>query len=192
MRIGVFSGSFDPIHTGHCMVANYVAQWTGLDEVWLMVSALNPLKEGSEPAAESHRLAMARIAAEECSNVHVSDFELSLPKPSFTYRTLTKLRDSYPQHQFILIIGSDNWMKFNEWRDYKLLAAEFEIMVYPRPGYDADGSMFPKNVKLLGEAPQALISSTFVRDSVKEKKNLNFFLPVGVFEYIKEHKLYGY
>ena len=109
MRIGIYSGSFDPIHTNHAMVANYCAQWGGVDEVWLMVSRLNPLKEGSHPIEDLHRLHMVKLVAEMCRNVKASDFELGLPQPSYTYVTLCRLREQYPEHEFVLIVGSDNW-----------------------------------------------------------------------------------
>ena len=136
MRIGVYCGSFDPIHTGHAMVANYLAQYGGLDEVWLMVSRHNPLKVGRDPASEPHRLAMVKFVAEGCSRVVASDFEFSLPVPSYTYVTLCRLRERFPQHKFVLIIGSDNWHNFNRWRDSESILREFGLIVYPRPGYD--------------------------------------------------------
>lgn len=190
MKIGVFGGSFDPIHSGHAMVANYAAQWLGLDEVWLMVSPLNPLKQDSLPASDIHRLRMAEIVADKCAGVTVSDFEFVLPKPSYTARTLRELQKAYPQHEFLLIIGSDNWLEFDKWKDTDMILSNFEIIIYPRPGYDVDENTLPKGVTLAEEAPQALISSSFVRKSVKERKNLNFFLPPEVFEYIKDKKLY--
>lgn len=190
MRIGVFGGSFDPIHSGHAMVANYASQWLGLDEVWLMVSPQNPLKEGSRPMADADRLEMAGLVAKKCANVKVSDFEFSLPKPSYTANTLTALKKEFPDCEFVLIIGSDNWLNFARWRDYRHIIEDFDIIVYPRPGYDVDQSLLPANVTLAAEAPQAFISSTFVRKSVKEVKNLNFFLPPEVFAYIIRNKLY--
>lgn len=190
MKIGVFGGSFDPIHSGHAMVANYAAQWLGLDEVWLMVSPLNPLKQGSLPASDNHRLRMAETVAQKCTGVKASDFEFSLPKPSYTARTLQELQKTYPQHEFSLIIGSDNWLEFDKWRDTDNILSNFKIIIYPRPGYDIVDNTLPDGVTLAEEAPQALISSSFLRKSVKEGKNLNFFLPPEVFEYIKDKKLY--
>ncbi len=190
MRVGIFSGSFDPIHTGHAMIANYASQWLDLDEVWIIVSPLNPLKEGSRPAPDSDRLAMASIVAAECPRVRASDFEFSLPVPSYTYRTLSCLRERYPEHTFSLIIGSDNWQRFQQWRDSDKIIDEFHLYIYPRPGYDVDPVALPLSVTLMEDAPQALISSSFVRESVKEGKNLNYFLPTEVFEYILENNLY--
>lgn len=189
MRIGIYSGSFDPIHTGHAMVANYCAQWCGLDEVWLMVSRLNPLKEGSSPSPDLHRLHMASLAASRCRGVKASGFELSLPAPSYTYVTLCRLRERFPDDQFILIIGSDNWQNLGRWRDAHKIIREFGIMIYPRPGYETPSDP-PPGVKVLAEGPTAQVSSTFVRNAVREGANINFFVPTSVAEYIKEHNLY--
>ena len=189
MRIGIYSGSFDPIHTGHAMVANYVAQWGGVDEVWLLVSRLNPLKEERRPADDYHRMAMARLVAEECDGVHASDFEFGLPEPSYTYITLSKLREQYPEHEFVLIVGSDNWVNFGRWRDAHKIIKEFGLLIYPRPGYEVPETP-PEGVTVLGSAPSSFISSTFVRDAIKAGANVNFFVPLNVSKYIRDHRLY--
>ncbi len=190
MRIGVYSGSFDPVHTGHAMVANYVAQWGGVDEVWLMVSRQNPLKEGRMPAEDDHRLAMASIVAKQCNGIKVSDFELSLPLPSFTYVTLCKLREKYPQHEFVLIIGSDNWYALDKWRDADKIIKEFGMIIYPRPGYSLP-NVLPEGVSAIGnDAPVALVSSTFVRETIAKGGNVNYFVPCKVADYINENNLY--
>lgn len=189
MEIGIFSGSFDPIHTGHAMVANYLSQFCGLDEVWLMPSPLNPLKQGTQPAESRHRLEMCRIVADRCSAVRVSDFEMSLPLPSYTWRALSRLRDEMPQHRFHLVIGSDNWLSFDRWKNPDEIIANFPIIVYPRPGYEVEGKL-PDGVSLLTDAPQALISSTFIRKAIADRRNLNFFVDAGVIDYIKSNGLY--
>ena len=189
MRIGIYGGSFDPIHTGHAMLANYIAQTGEVDEVWLMVSPLNPLKKGTLPAPDLHRLAMAREVAEQCRGVKASDFEFSLPIPSYTYTTLCRLREAYPGDSFRLIIGSDNWQEISRWRDPDKIIREFGLLIYPRPGYPAEGP-FPKGVTLLEGVPTIDMSSTFVREMVREGKNINYFVPLCVSDYIRTHGLY--
>ena len=190
MRIGIFGGSFNPVHTGHAMIANYAAQWLDLDEVWLMVSPENPLKAGWDYASEQHRLAMAAMVADDCAGVRASDFEFSLPRPSYTFLTLQRLREQWPEHEFALIIGSDNWLVFDRWREHERILQNHRVWIYPRPGYEVDAASLPAGVQLMADAPQALISSTMVREGVKKGKNLNFFVPVKVFDYIQQHNLY--
>ena len=189
MKIAIYSGSFDPIHTGHAMVANYAAQWGGVDEVWLMVSRRNPLKTDREPTDDNHRLAMAGIVAGKCKGVRVSDFEMHLPYPSYTYVTLCRLREEWPMHDFTLIIGSDNWIEFPRWRDYDKIIEEFGLLIYPRPGWEISGNL-PSGVRVLEEGPTAFISSTFVRGAIAEGRDVDYFVPTEVATYIKEHGLY--
>ncbi len=194
--IGVYCGSFDPIHTGHAMVANFVSQWGGVDEVWLMASRLNPLKEGRRPADDHHRLAMTALVAKGCRHVIASDFEMHLPLPSYTYVTLCRLREMHPDHRFRLIIGSDNWISFKRWRDWEKIIEEFGLLIYPRPGYGVD----PKDVgsagwnhdrvEVLKEGPTSFISSTFIREAIAEGKDINYFVPPAVAAYIEKNRLY--
>lgn len=192
MNIGIFSGSFDPIHIGHAMIANYLSQFCGLDEVWLMPSPLNPLKQGSQPVDEVQRIEMCRIVAKKCRNVSVSDFEIYLPKPTYTYRTLSLLKHKYPNHKFHLVIGSDNWEIFTKWKNWQDIINEFPILIYPRPGFDRDSCDLEivESVKILENAPQALISSSFIRGAIKSKKDLNYFLDSDISDYISKHNLY--
>lgn len=191
MRTAIFSGSFDPVHIGHAMLANHVAQSGEVDELWLMPSRLNPLKRDSPPAAETHRLAMCRIVAENCTGVRASDFELHMPSPSYTYETLCRLRDEFPDREFVLLVGSDNWLCFDRWRNHEKIIREFGILIYPRPGSDIDAMNLPENVMLLRDVPQALISSTFIRSGLAAGKDMNFLVPDGVLDYIKTTGLYG-
>ena len=190
MKIGIFSGSFDPIHIGHAMIANYIAQQGIVDEVWLMVSRLNPLKDNSLPAADSDRLSMAALVAEGCRNVKVSDFEMTLPLPSYTYRTLCALREIYPEHRFTQIIGSDNWLEIERWMNWREIVSEFGFIIYPRPGYPIDVNNLPTNIEVVEKCPQTQLSSSFIRESIKENLNMNWFLPPAVFDYIESRGLY--
>lgn len=171
------------------MVANYCSQWGPFDEVWLMVSRMNPLKQGSNPASEMQRLEMARIVAEKCAGVKVSDFELYLPSPSYSYVTLCKLKAKYPEHDFNLIIGSDNWVNFGRWRDAHRIISEFGLVVFARPGYELPTSAIA-GVTLLEGTPTAQISSTFIRDAVVKGANINGFVACDVADYIKKENLY--
>lgn len=191
IRTALFGGSFDPIHVGHAMVTNFVAQCGLADEVWLMPGRVNPLKSEKPPVGEMHRVEMCRLVAGDCADTSVCDIELSMPAPSYTSRTLKRLAGLFPEREFMLLIGSDNWLCFEHWRDHEWIGSNFRIIVYPRPGYDIDGSSLPGNVNLLKDAPQALISSTFVRDGLACGRNMNFFLPSKVLNYIKKHRLYG-
>ena len=189
MRIVVFSGSFDPIHCGHAMMANYLAQYSWAEQVWLLPSPLNPLKCSAPPADFHHRLKMCRIVAEKCPGVEASDFEERLPLPSYTLLTLRALRDAYPEHDFRLVIGSDNWLCFDKWREPEALIREFGLIVYPRPGFDVEPDV-PTRVQVLRDAPVAVISSTFVRHALAQGADLNYFLDTDVIDYIKKHHLY--
>lgn len=190
MKIGVFGGSFDPIHTGHAMVANYIAQCCGLDEVWLMPGRINPLKISTPPASGEHRLAMCRLVARHCRNVGVSDIELTLPAPSYTYITLGELERLHPGFQFRLIIGSDNWNCFSRWRNSEEIIRRWHPIIFPRPGHDVDPDSLPQGVTLVPDCPVAAISSTFIREGLTKGMNLEFFLPHDVIEYIKSNHLY--
>lgn len=189
MKIGIYGGSFDPIHIGHAIVANYALQWGNLDEVWILISPQNPLKSDIH-ASNCDRLIMAERAFEGNENINVSDFEFSLPVPSFTYTTLTELKKRYPEHEFSLIIGSDNWKIFNKWANSEKIIKEFEIIIYPRPGFDLPQNDKSNKARILDGAPQILMSSTFVREALKNGKNINFFVPDTVCQYINSRNLY--
>lgn len=192
VEIVVYPGSFNPIHTGHVILASYLAQCQpGVDEVWLLVTPENPLKPLAGGASDSHRLEMARVAVSEIPGVRVSDFEFSLPRPSYTYATLRALAHKYPQHDFSLLIGSDNWAIFSKWRDWEKILSEFGVKIYLRPGFPVDEACLPAGAQVCDGAPQVEISSTFIRDSLAEGLNMIGFLPSGVSEYVTDNRLYG-
>ncbi|MDE6479949.1 MAG: nicotinate-nucleotide adenylyltransferase [Muribaculaceae bacterium] len=201
MNIGIFGGSFDPIHEGHANLAKYVLDHTDLDEVWLMVSPLNPLKPQGYVATNEQRLEMARLAVEGIPGIRVSDFEFHLPIPSYTYKTLTELKKSYPDHDFRLIIGGDNWADFDKWKNPDEILKEFSIIIYPRP----NESIIPstqnptyntQNVTILDNAPKMPISSTQIRHLLASQqpdlKHASSSLPLNqkVSTYIHIHSLY--
>lgn len=190
MKIGILGGSFNPIHIGHAILANYITQYTDIEQLWLMVSPQNPLKTQLPRSYDAHRLRMAELVTSKCDNVITSGLEFTLPRPSYTIDTLTVLKEKFPQHQFVLIIGADNWCKFDQWKDYNRILDEFEIMVYPRLGYDIviQEELSSKVRKL--DSPIIEVSSTYVREQLKEQRNMNFYLPQDVYRYILENKLY--
>lgn len=189
MTIGIYGGSFDPIHTGHAMVANFVAQCNVVDEVWIMVSRKNPLKEHPAVASDNDRLFMASLVAAGCRNVKVTDVEMSLPSPSFTYDTLKHLQSLHPAHKFKIIIGSDSLEGFDRWKNSEAIRKEFGLIVYPRPGFPLTGEE-PENTTYLTGAPEFGISSSLIREYIASGWDINYFVPLNVSQYIESHKLY--
>ena len=189
-QVGIFSGSFNPVHIGHLILANYMLEFTYLDEVWFVVTPQNPLKEIDSLLEEKIRLEMTRLAVKDFDRLLVSDIEFDMPKPSYTIETLTKLKAENPGLEFTLLIGSDNWVKFPRWKDNERLAKEFKILVYPRLGEDVlINGLHTENVRLV-DAPVVEISSTFIRESIRAGKDVRAFLPNRVYDYILSNKLY--
>lgn len=189
-RTAIFGGSFDPIHIGHAMIANFVSQSGLVDELWIVPGKVNPLKTDTPPAPAEDRLILCGMVADKCDNTEVCDIELRLPGPSFTYRTLSLLRERFPEREFALLIGSDNWLSFDRWKNYRDIINEFDILIYLRPGYDINSDSLPPRVKIIKNSPQMLISSSYIRENLCRSMNLNFFLPQDVLNYIEEHDLY--
>ena len=191
MTIGILGGSFNPVHIGHLMLASYMQQFGGLDEVWLTLSPLNPLKaDSTELIPDLMRLKMLEIAIGSTKGLQVCDYELSMPRPSYTINTLRYLAKRYPGRDFKLIFGGDNWKVFDQWKDSESIISDFGVLVYPRPGYPV-GTIYEDGVDVI-KAPVADISSTFIRKAIARGLNMNYFLPHGVYEYIKQNKLYGF
>ena len=189
MKVGLYFGSFNPIHVGHLVIANHMVQFTDLDKVWLVVSPHNPLKNKSSLLADNHRLAMVRRAVEDNSKLKASDIEFKLSQPSYTINTLIHLSEKYPANQFALIMGSDNLHTFHKWKNYEEILKNYEIYVYPRPGFDGGELMKNAHVKFV-EAPLMEISSTAIRSAIKERKDVRYLLSEPVLEYIKEMNFY--
>lgn len=187
--IGVLGGSFNPVHSGHMMLASYIAQFGPVDSVALMLSPCNPLKRDVEMESDSDRFAMLSLACECSGVVTADDTELSMPRPSYTIDTLNRLAESNPDVRYKLIIGSDNWAIFNRWRASKEILDRFGVIVYPRRGYPVD-NIDEQRVEVI-DAPMIDLSSTFIRESIARGKDMNYFLPPGVYRYICQHHLYG-
>ncbi len=188
-RIGLFFGSFNPIHTGHLVIANYMANHTQLDEVWLMVSPHNPLKKKDSLANMYDRLEMVNLALEGAERIRSSDFEFRLRQPSYTIDTLVHLKERFPEKDFVLIMGSDNLKNFRKWKNYEIILRDFQLAVYPRPGFtDTELEQHPSVT--MTDTPQMEISSTFIRKSVAAGKNVKYFLPDAVYSFIEKKGLY--
>ena len=174
MKIGIYGGSFNPIHFGHIGLAEWVVNHTDLDEVWLMLSPNNPLKDNSILANEQVRLQEAKDAirrlGDQAKGIVVSDFEFQLPRPSYTAKTMRRLTQAYPQHEFTLIIGEDNLAIFDKWREYQYILDNYRIFVYPRHGCNAYTIPPAKNLQVLSRATYFDISSTEIRNELHEKK----------------------
>ncbi len=186
--VGILGGSFNPVHIGHMMLASFLVQWGYVDKIWLTLSPRNPLKDPGELLPDLKRLQMLSIAAKGAENIDICDIELTMPRPSYTINTLDVLAERYPEFRFKLIIGSDNWAVFDKWKEPQRILDDYGVIVYPRPGYPLvdDHTAGMEIVR----APMAHISSTFIRDAIARGRNMNYFLPSGVYKYIIDNKLY--
>lgn len=176
IRTGIFGGSFNPIHIGHLALANYLCEYEELDELWFMITPHNPLKKQDELMPDGFRLELAKLAIKGYVKFKVSDFEFGLPQPSYTIHTLDALKEAYPEREFHLIIGADNWQLFHRWKESKRMLRENKILVYPRSGSMIIRDSLPANVKLV-DAPLIEVSSTFIRNAIVEGKDVRYFLP---------------
>lgn len=187
MKIGLFFGSFNPIHIGHLIIAETIFNRSDLDQVWFVVSPQNPLKKRKSLVHEHDRLRMVELAIEDNFHFRASDVEFNMPKPSYTIDTLTYLSEQYPKHQFCLFLGSDNLKQLKKWKNYEQILAHYEIYVYPRPGEKIE--MEHPSIHEV-DAPFLDISATFIRKSIQEDKSVKYLIPEKVEEYIKAKKLY--
>ncbi len=189
MKIGLFFGSFNPVHNGHLIIANYLCETTDLDQVWMVVSPQNPLKDKDSLLNQYDRLHLIRLAIEGNSNLKASDIEFKLPKPSYTIDTLVHLSEKYPQHQFSLLMGSDNLCSIHKWKNYELLLRNYSMYIYRRRGDDENPYPENSNIHFL-DFPYLDISATFVRANLKKGISMRYFLPEAVCTYIEEGNLY--
>jgi len=185
----LFFGSFNPVHIGHLIIANYMAHYTDLQEVWFVVSPHNPLKNKANLLNMYGRLEMVNLAIEEADRLRSCDLEFRLPQPSYTIDTLVHLRERYPTKEFVLIMGSDNLLSLKKWKNYEVLLRDFSIYVYPRPNYDVQEWLNHPSITIT-ETPLMEISSTFIRKSIQEGKNVQYFLPAKVLEFIDKTGAY--
>jgi len=203
MKIGLYFGTFNPIHVGHMVIANYMAEFTDLEQVWLVVTPHNPLKDKSSLLNDRHRYNLVQEAIFDNPKLKVSDVEFKLPKPSYTVTSLTYLQETYPQNEFSLIMGEDNLRTFHKWYNHEVILENHKLYVYPRVlttqeeqevnnisneflnEYRSD-----KNVIVCEDAPVMKVSSSFIRDAIKNGKDVRYLLTEPVYKYIDEMNFY--
>lgn len=191
MKIGIFGGSFNPIHSGHAIIAHHIISSGAVDRLWLMVSPVNPLKVGLEQqVADTDRLRMVEMVTRPLENVETSAFEFTMPKPSYTIDTLNALQAKFPDDEFYLVTGADNWVIFDRWRNSKEILAKYHLLVYPRLGYDV---VIPEELRdrvTLVDAPIIELSSTAVRERLAQGLSARYYVPDEVLSYIERKGLY--
>ena len=188
-KIGIYSGSFNPIHHGHVMLANYLVEFSDLDELWFVVTPQNPLKKKEELLDDAERLKMVQLAVADDPRFFVSDVEMHLPTPSYTINTLTALSERHPDYQFVFVCGMDSLQNLRYWREYQKILDNYELLVFPREGYDG-GDLLNHSAVTVLKTPILEISSTFIRRCVKEGRDVRHFMPERAFLYMKERHFY--
>ncbi len=190
-KIGLYFGTFNPIHVGHLTIANHMTEFSDLDEVWLVVTPHNPHKKKSSLLDNHHRIAMVDVALEDYPKLKSSKIEFDLPQPNYTVNTLAHLEETYPDQHFCLIMGEDNLKSFHKWKNFEVIIDRYEIYVYPRISEGTIETQFsghPKITKV--DAPIMELSSTFIRKAIKAGKNIRPMLPEGVWTYLDEMHFY--
>jgi len=190
MKIGLYFGSFNPVHNGHLIIANYVANYTDFDRVWLVVSPQNPFKDQRSLINENHRKHLIDLSIEGEKKLRSSSIEFKLPKPSYTIDTLSYLREKHPKDCFSLILGSDSFQNITKWKNSEVLLENYPIIVYERPGFKVSKQKLNEKVKVL-QAPLLDISSTQIRQMIHEKKSIRYLVPDIVMEEIEIQQYYS-
>ena len=191
MRVGLFGGSFNPIHNAHIALAKTICKEAKLDEVWFMVSPQNPLKQAQDLLDENERYEMVKLALESQAKIlKASNYEFHLERPSYTWKTLRALKLDFPQHEFSLIIGGDNWVRFPRWAHSEEILANHHIYIYPREDSEINEALLPQNVHLV-HTPKINITSTMLRDMIKNGKDITPFVPDAVAKAIADNNYYA-
>lgn len=188
-RIGLFFGSFNPVHVGHLALANFIAENTGLSQIWFIVSPQNPFKEENDLADTILRIKMLEASVRDYTKFKICDIELSLPTPSYTYLTLKELQKLYPDYNFTIIMGSDNLQQLHRWNSAEQIAQDYDLIIYPRPGFKIDNKHLNLRLEII-EAPVFNIDSTTIRQGIKLGKNYEFMVPKEAYDYIVKNGLY--
>ncbi len=191
MKIGLYFGTFNPIHIGHLIIANHLAEYADLDQIWMVVTPHNPHKKKDTLLDDYHRLQMVHLATDDFPKIKPSDIEFKLPQPNYTINTLVHLQEKFPQNEFALIMGADNLNSFHKWKNYEVILQNHDIYVYPRIALDAENTALKNHPKVHSiDAPIVEISATFIRENIKNKKNVTPLLPSKVWEYIDHNNFY--
>lgn len=188
MKIGLFFGSFNPVHIGHLVIANHFLNSSDLQKIWFIVSPQNPFKESKTLLSEYHRLHLLKLATEDDNRIKVSDIEFTLPKPSYTSITLMHLEEKHPGNEFGIIIGSDSFQNFHKWKNYEVIVKNYPIYIYPRRGFEIKNDIQAKIITV--DAPLVEISATEIRQMIKEKKSIRYIVPDKVREEIERGGYY--
>ena len=188
MKIGLFFGSFNPMHIGHKVIAFYMAEFTNLKKVCFVVSPQNPLKKKQSLLDQYHRLMIIRMELEDNPKLEVSDIEFGMPQPSYTIDTLVRLKEEHPENEYALIMGADNLQNFHKWKNYEQILADYSVYVYPRPGIEISGKH--ENIHIVKGVPQMEISASFIRKSIKGGKDVSYLIPEKAWNYIDEMNFY--
>jgi nicotinate-nucleotide adenylyltransferase len=191
MKIGLYFGTFNPIHIGHLIIANHMAEHADLDQVWMIVTPHNPLKKKATLLDDYHRLQMVYLATEDFPKIKPSDIEFKLSQPNYTVNTLVHLQEKFPDYEFSLIMGEDNLKSLHKWKNYEVILAHHDIYVYPRISSEAENLELKNHPKIhLIDAPVVEISSTIIRNTIKKGKNVQPLLPHKVWEFIDHNNFY--
>ena len=188
MKIGLYFGSFNPIHIGHLAIANYMVEYSDMEKLWFVVSPQNPLKEKKSLLAEHHRLRLVETAIDGDLRFKASDIEFHMPQPSYTIDTLTYLKEKYPEHEFVLIMGEDNLKSLHKWKNHQEILSNHQIYVYPRDYQTIHKSIYDNVIVV--EAPLMEVSSSFIRKAIKDKIDVSYFMHDKVADYVKEMHFY--
>lgn len=190
LKVGLYFGSYNPIHIGHLAIANYMVEYTDIDQLWFVVSPQNPHKNKRNLLDDYNRLEMVHLAIDNDDRFRASDIEFRLPKPSYTVDTLAYLHDKYPKYHFNILMGSDNLENFHKWKNYETIIENYGVIVYPRPGFNPQKVKVEKNFTIAKDAPLMEISSSFIRNSLKEGKDVRHFIPPKSWEYLEKMNFY--
>ena len=190
MKIGLFFGTYNPVHVGHMVIANYMVEFTDLDQLWMVVTPQNPFKQKESMLKDYDRLHLVKLAIGDDLKIKASDIEFSLPQPNYTSNTLAYLEEKFPDYEFVLIMGADNLMHFHKWKNSEHILQNHELYVYPRVDSEDGGKLREHNQVKMVDVPIMKVSSSFIRQAIRDGKDVMHYMPKEVAYYVKEMNLY--